>query len=248
MSYAGVPEAPPLAPFLKRSAAFHAALLAAAVILPGRSGAPPQQVYRIDFIGGSDVIMNRQAGGTPPAPAAAAPEPAAAKPEKQKDPDSFNLKPSFKPLPKPSFLDAARPDKAPKPSALKPSFIGPAPQSGAASAAAAGAQGAAGPGAGIGSVSADMPDFPYPWYLTSLRQKLWERWSDNMPSFPGESLVMFTILRDGSLVDVRIEQTSGDRSFDYAAASAVRASGPLPPLPPAFREKFLTVHVQFKSN
>lgn len=247
MSYAGVPEAPPLAPFLKRSAAFHAALLAAAVILPGRSGAPPQQVYRIDFIGGSDVIMNRRSGG---APAAAAPEPAAAKPEKQKDPDSFNLKPSFKHLPKPSFLDAARPDKAPKPSALKPSFIGTgnnAPSAAAASALSQGTQGA-GSGAGIGSVSADMPDFPYPWYLTSLRQKLWDRWSDNMPSFPGEALVMFTILRDGSLVDVRIEETSGERSLDYAALSAVRASGPLPPLPPAFREKFLTVHVQFKSN
>ncbi|MBI5597807.1 MAG: TonB family protein [Elusimicrobia bacterium] len=242
MSYAGVPEAPPMAPFLKRSAAFHAVLLAAAVIVPGRSGAPPQQVYRIDFIGGSDAIMNRRAGGAPPE--AAAPEPAAAKPEKQKDPDSFNLKPSFKPLPKPSFLDAARPDRAPKLPALKPTFIGP--PSGAAAPAAA--QGAGGSGAGIGSVSADMPDFPYPWYLTSLRQKLWDRWSGNMPAFPGEALVMFTILRDGSLVDVRVEQTSGERALDSAAVAAVRASGPLPPLPPAFREKFLTVHVQFKSN
>lgn len=244
MTWAGIPETAPMAPFLKRSAAVHGVLMAAAFWAAGRQGKAPEPVYRIDFIGGSQAIMNREkAGAAPAAPAAPLPPPSFAKPERQKDPDAFSLKPSFKPLPKPSFLDAARPEPASKPSAL-PSRPSMAPAAGAPASGAAGA----GPGDGLGSVSADMPDFPYPWYLTSLRQRLWERWSQRMPPYFAECVVQFSILRDGSLVDVRVEETSGDGAFDSAAAAAVKAAGPLAPLPPQFKERFLKVHVQFKTR
>lgn len=237
MSYAGIPETAPMGPFLKRSVGAHAVLTAAALLAAGRGAREPEQVYRIDFIGGSPAILNRQAPAERPAPAAPLPPPTFAKPERQKDPDAFNLrKPSFASrLPRPTFLDAARPDKAPPPAAA-PAAAGP------------GGQAAAGPGDGLGSVSADMPDFPYPWYLTLLRQRIWEQWSARMPPGTLECVAQFSILRDGAIADARVEQSSGDAAFDYAALSAVRAAAPLPPLPPQFRERFLKVHIQFKTR
>ncbi|TBR21974.1 TonB C-terminal domain-containing protein [bacterium] len=241
MSFAGIPETAPLSPFLKRSLSVHGVLFAAALVAAHRGGKEPEQVYRIDFIGGSPAILNRQAPAEPaPAPAAPLPAPSFAKPERQKDPDSFNLrKPSFlAKLPRPSFLDAARPEKTPP----------AAPSQRAAPPAASGAAAGTGPSDGLGSVSADMPDFPYPWYLTLLRQKIWDQWSARMPPDALECLVQFSILRDGSITDVRVEESSGEQPFDYAATAAVRGAVPLPPLPPQFKERFLKVHIQFKAR
>lgn len=249
MSYAGIPETAPLGPFLKKSLSVHGVLLGLALVAANRGAKEPEQVYRIDFIASSPGIMNRAAPSAAPAPAPAAPlpPPTFAKAERQKDPDAFNLgKPSFlSKLPKPSFLDAARPQpKAPPPS--QPSMRAPGPA--APAAPGSGAAAGTGPSDGLGSVSADMPDFPYPWYLTLLRQKIWEQWSARMPPGTLECLVQFSILRDGAITDVRVEETSGDAAFDYAALGAVRGAVPLPPLPPAFKERFLKVHIQFKTR
>jgi len=93
-----------------------------------------------------------------------------------------------------------------------------------------------------------MPNFPYPWYLTRLRGLLWERWSERMPATQGNCRVVFSILRGGALTDLRVEESSGDGGFDYAALSAVRDAGPFAPLPAAFPEPFLKVHVEFRSR
>lgn len=247
MSYAGIPETAPLAPFLKKSLSAHGVIFGVALLAANRGAKEPEQVYRIDFLASSPAIMNRQAPAEQPAAAPPAPLPAPtyAKPEKQKDPDSFNLKPSFlSKLPRPTFLAAARPDKTPPAAPARAT----APAAPATSAAASGATAGTGPSDGLGAVSADMPDFPYPWYLTLLRQKIWDQWSSRMPPGTLDCLVQFSVLRDGSITDVRIEESSGDSSFDYAAAGSVRGAVPLPPLPPQFKERFLKVHIQFKTR
>lgn len=250
MSYAGIPETAPLGPFLKRSLSAHGIILGVALLAANRGAKEPEQIYRIDFLASSPAIMNRQAA-EPAAPAAAPaaplPAPTYAKPEKQKDPDDFNLrKPSFlSKLPRPTFLAAARPEKT-APAAAAPAQV-TAPAAPAAP-AASGATAGSGPSDGLGSVSADMPDFPYPWYLTLLRQKVWDQWSSRMPPGTLDCMVQFSVLRDGSITDVRIEESSGDSSFDYAAAGSVRGAVPLPPLPPQFKERFLKVHIQFKAR
>ncbi|MDE2292878.1 MAG: TonB family protein [Elusimicrobia bacterium] len=239
-----VPEAS-LGPYLKRSAGLHAALLCAAFLLAGRASRPAPQVYRIDFIGASPAILNRVQAPAARAQAAAAAPRALPKPERQRRADVFNLKPTFRPLPKPSFLEAAAPERR-KP---QPSFEPALPAERRPSPAPAAAPSAAPAHRAAGTeVAADMPNFPYPWYLTSLRQRLWQQWSENMPPGPAECQVAFTLMRDGSVVDLQVEETSGDRAFDYAALSAVRGLGPQPPLPPAFKERFLKVHVTFKAN
>ncbi|MFH1726029.1 MAG: TonB family protein [Elusimicrobiota bacterium] len=254
-------------PYLTCSAASHAALILVLGIVLPNGAAAPEKVYRIDFIGATGGIINRS--GTPARPKArgekAAPKPVTLKaplPKRvapQKDPDAFNLKARkpLAPLPRPSLL--ARP--APSAEKPEPEMIAAAPPPVEPAEAPAPAEEAEVPSAASGEaaadagddepgalVSADMPDFPHPWYLTRLRASLWDRWSARMPPGPAECGAVFSIMRSGRVVDLRIEFTSGDRGYDYAALSAVRDSAPFPPLPGGFREKFLKVHVQFRSR
>jgi TolA protein len=94
----------------------------------------------------------------------------------------------------------------------------------------------------------DAANFPYPWYITQVREMLWNAWTAKMPS--GGDLrctVRFSILRDGSVRAVSVEKSSGNRLFDNAAESSVESSAPYPALPDDFYEDKLTVHVEFKA-
>ena len=62
----------------------------------------------------------------------------------------------------------------------------------------------------------------------------------------GETKVKFTIQRDGSLTNTEIEQPSGTTTLDIAALRAVVSTRTLPPLPTAFPNPTLTVHLNFQ--
>lgn len=92
-------------------------------------------------------------------------------------------------------------------------------------------------------------DFPYPWYITQIREALWESWIKRMPtSNTLRCTVKFKILRNGKITNVEIEKSSGNRLFDYAALSSVENVEKFPPLPDDFFENNLTVHVEFKNT
>ena len=97
-------------------------------------------------------------------------------------------------------------------------------------------------------MSADMPNFPYPWYIAQVRSALWAHWSQRMPHEKGGCTVVFTLLRNGAVTDLRTEDSSGDGSFDLAAMGAVQDAGPYPALPSGFPDPFLKIHVTLKSN
>ena len=245
-----------LKPFLTASAGAHAAVVIALALAAGRSVSAPNKVYRIDFIGDTGTILNRNVttSGAAPAPA---PAPQAPKPlgrpalAPMRDPDAVSLgRPSFATSKlKPSFLN---PRSKPDPKAAAPTAAAaqtssePAPRPAEGSGSGTGET--AGAGSGSAAISADMPDFPYPWYLQRLRATLWHRWSAKMPAGPAECGVVFTVMPDGKVVDLRVETTSGDAVYDLAALTTVKDTAPFPPLPPRFEEKFLKVHVQFKAN
>ncbi|MBI4424297.1 MAG: energy transducer TonB [Elusimicrobia bacterium] len=231
----GQPER--LSPFLTASAATHAGLIGAAFLFAGIQAPVTKEVYRIDFIGPTAGIANRDPEPAAAArKAAAAPSPAKIPP--QAKPAEFARR-SNAPLPRPSFLAPREPERPPvEVPAAAPAAAAPAPP------AAAGTEG---DGSGA-SVSSDLPNFPYPWYITQVRSALWSRWSANMPAAAGEVLVMFSILRPGTVTDIRIESSSGEGGYDYTALSVVKAAAPFPPLPSGFREPFLKVHVKFTSQ
>ncbi|HAH32344.1 MAG TPA: hypothetical protein DCL44_08525 [Elusimicrobia bacterium] len=94
----------------------------------------------------------------------------------------------------------------------------------------------------------DTSNFPYPWYITQVREALWNAWSTKMPS--GGALkctIKFDILRDGTIKSIATEKSSGNRLFDSAAQSSVESADPFPSLPEDFHEESLSVHVEFKA-
>lgn len=223
-----------LKPFFARSLGLHAGVFVALLLLGGRSARKADKVYMIDFVGGTTISAAGPAAAapavmTPPAPAKAGP---------QADPDALAAKGGRRPLPRPSLLRGAR-DEAPAPAAA-------APASPAVSAAAAPA-GPSGGGASAG-VSTDLPNFPYPWYISQVRQMLWQAWRKRMPRVEAEGVVVFSILRSGASTDLRVESSSGDEDFDRAALESVKAAAPFPELPRDFREPFLKVHLSLKSE
>jgi TonB family protein len=245
---AGVPlENGVLKPYLLASSSLHAALLAGALLMLKTGGLHRQpDVYRIDFIspaaGVTPLTAGRQAA--PAAveaakPTAPAPAPRAAA-KRAPPPPAPNEVPrrskTRTPLMRPSVL--SEPQSA-------PAAPRPAPAPAPAASAPAAAPSSALPGA---DVTADFPNFPYPWYITQLRTALWNQWTQVMPN--GGSLgcvVRFAIDRSGQPSSVEVEQSSGNSLYDYAALSAVRGAAPFPPLPEQFREGTLKVHVQFRT-
>jgi|GEM_PF-480989 len=94
----------------------------------------------------------------------------------------------------------------------------------------------------------DGNNFPYPWYLEQIRGLLWDSWTSKMPSAGQMNCtVRFTILRNGSAKNIKIEKSSGNRLFDTAAQSSVSAAAPFKPLPAEYGENTLTVHVEFRT-
>ncbi len=222
--------------YLTGSFALHLGAVAAFAILSRAVTAPMNPVYTIDFVGPSAPIVS-QAGAA--APAAAAPAVAAAKPQPLKDFDEFGRRKRRKgaPLPRPSLLRGLL-DKS--------KTAAPARESAVPSPAAAAGTGAGPPGEA--GVVTDMPNFPYPWYISQVRAALWSQWAARMPKEQGECVVVFALRPNGSIVDLRTEVSSGDASFDLTALAAAQDAAPFPPLPRGFKERFLKIHVTLRSQ
>ncbi len=99
------------------------------------------------------------------------------------------------------------------------------------------------------NISTDFANFPYPWYITQVRNSLWSEWEKRRPAGNElATLVSFAIARDGKIKDLRVERSSKDDTFDFAATSAVINAGPFAPLPMLFEKDELTVTVEFRQE
>jgi protein TonB len=223
-------------PYLARSGALHVLFLIAFALYVPSALKKADKVYMIDFVGGPPVIQS--AGTTAPAPPAAETAPPA--PQQQAEKDTYAVKGHHAiALPRPSLLRGWTDRKAPP----KPS-LSPAPQAEMTGAAGA----AAGMPGNAAGVATDLPNFPYPWYISQVRQMLWTAWQKKMPGASGEGVVVFAIMRNGAFTDLRMESSSGDNAFDMAAVESVQAASPFPALPSDFKEPFLKIHLTLKSE
>lgn len=207
------------------------------------------ETYTIDFIGSGKVVattgQEAAAAKAPAAPKAAvqapapAPAPEVKKPAKPA-PKAYAAKKEIAAKPKANAKPA--PEATPEPLAA-PSVLEEGEKE-----SAGGEAEKEGDFAG-GNIQTDFANFPYPWYITQVRNSLWSEWERRRPA--GNTLsvmVTFAIARDGKIKDLKVERKSGDETFDFAATSSVINAGPFAPLPMYYEKDELTVTVEFKQE
>jgi outer membrane biosynthesis protein TonB len=98
-------------------------------------------------------------------------------------------------------------------------------------------------GGGTGS-SLDVGDFCCPDYLRIMTRRITENW-DSRQAASGITVMRFTILRDGRITDIGVEQSAG-YVLDLTAQRSLQRVGRLPALPPAYTFPNLTVYLRFE--
>ncbi len=92
-------------------------------------------------------------------------------------------------------------------------------------------------------------DFPFAWYLNTLRTKITDAWDTPAGRMVGDHdnrvVVRFRIHRDGRVSDVQVDGSSGAAGLEASVRRAVEGARPFPVLPEAYVGDFLDVAVRF---
>jgi protein TonB len=133
-----------------------------------------------------------------------------------------------------------RPEEEPKPNQAT-STVGAAARS-----AMFGVQGSGNIGPGSGMPFGNRLG----WYADLLRRKVAENWRTNdvdarLKSAP-VAIVTFDIVRDGTVRNVKLLQSSGILALDYSAQRAIRESSPFQPLPREYEREVATIEFWFE--
>ncbi len=101
-----------------------------------------------------------------------------------------------------------------------------------------------GGGGGTGSYL-DTANFCCPEYISTMLDLIRRNW-DSKQQAAGTTQMRFTIQPDGTLTGILVERPSGYAALDLMANRAMILTKKLPPLPAAFTEPSLTVHLVFE--
>ncbi len=99
-------------------------------------------------------------------------------------------------------------------------------------------------GGGTGA-ELDVGDFCCPEYIVTMQELINRNWSSKQAS-AGVTVMKFTIQRDGTLTAIQREKPSGNTTLDFLSERALLLTKQLPPLPAAYSQPSLTVHLTFE--
>lgn len=99
-------------------------------------------------------------------------------------------------------------------------------------------------GGGAGQAYTEYKDFCCPEYLSAVTQLIQKNWNSKQGQ-DGSAVVKFSIRRDGSIVDVIVEQGS-NQILNLASQRAIMVTQRAPALPAAFTPEQLTLHLVFQ--
>lgn len=89
----------------------------------------------------------------------------------------------------------------------------------------------------------------FPWYVEAVQRRISMNWLqstvDANLSWAPRVVVSFDILRDGTITNVQITQSSNNYSVDSSAVRAVKSSSKLNPLPPQYQGSVVGVEFWF---
>jgi TonB family protein len=91
----------------------------------------------------------------------------------------------------------------------------------------------------------DVGNFCCPEYIQTMLQLIHRNWVQNQ-GVSTKNIVKFTIERDGTVTAVEIEEPSEYPTVDLASKRALLLTKRFPPLPAAYTNANLTVHLQFR--
>lgn len=230
------PPASALHRFMLGSMLVHVVLVVVLLLLPrltGRNGIP------------EDALFVELAPAFPsPAPASAPPAQAPA-PEPVVEPDDgARVETSVPKQIEP--LEEEEEDPAPQPPEPKPE---PTPPAAAQAGAGTGAEVLGGPEAGHSIAPLGGGDVEFAWYRASVTAALYSNW--RRPILTGlhepiEVSVSFEIVRDGRVVNLRVDGPSGVSMLDRSALRAVSDASPLHALPKNWRQPRLEAVFVFR--
>ena len=89
----------------------------------------------------------------------------------------------------------------------------------------------------------EVGNFCCPQYLATMRNAIMSNWNSRQGA-AGRTHMRFVIRKDGSIVDVSVQRSSGVQTLDYYAQRALLLTK-LPPLPVGYDEPTLAVHLYF---
>ncbi|SRR5581483_253015 len=147
--------------------------------------------------------------------------------------------------PKPRVEDVKPSSAKPVPNAVPLSPFGKSQKQGAENPAAQPAAAPPVPQGTSGITGLEGGEFPYPIYIERMHTLIGQKW---LRPQVGDvtTIVYFSIQRDGTIRDAKVETPSGNPTADRAALRAVLESSPLPPLPFGYNGTFLGVHLTFR--
>jgi periplasmic protein TonB len=111
--------------------------------------------------------------------------------------------------------------------------------------------GAAAPGVNMQGQGGGDFALRYGWYVDAVRRKISQNWLQSTidpavrASRSARCTYTFTIMRDGTVKDIRVTQTSGNYSMDTSAQRALLSASPMPPLPSDYSGSYVNVTFDF---
>jgi TonB family protein len=225
---------PRLLPWVVLAIVMHAGVAAATYLVGRRAASRPVQLPVVSVkIVRPQAPSRRPPSRQPERRATAVPQPTKAPPTAVPEPEPVATAPPKEDVPRPSEDAMRAADSVATPAPTQP----PAP--------AGGGRGLSVGETVSGGASGIPADFHFTYYIERMLALIESRWYK--PSVPPgtRARVGFVILKSGKVEGIRLEESSGNSSFDRAALRAMYAANPLPPLPPAYGEPSLTVHLSF---
>jgi periplasmic protein TonB len=139
-------------------------------------------------------------------------------------------------------------NKAPPPPNAVPYGAGGAPTVPTTS-FAMGNQGATAAGMSFGGAQGGDFGSRFAWYVQAVQRRVSSNWLqsavDPSVAYAPRVVVNFTILRDGRITNIQIQQSSNVQSVDLSAYRAVQSSSPVQPLPPGYSGSYVNVEFWF---
>ena len=91
-------------------------------------------------------------------------------------------------------------------------------------------------------------NFKYSYYTNTIVKKIRKYWQWSQTTEFYRAVVYFRILKDGSIDEVKIKESSKNEEFDQNVIRTVKLSSPFAPLPLGYTESYLGVYFEFKYN